>query len=154
MIFNLKDRIHPWSYRKVYFTIDPCCFENLTGVVILTVISIICFLKNMTSILIVSMIAITNGLGYPHAFFVRFRFLIFEFLEALLTFQAVSLAYLPLLLLSSYQELNQRYRSRHGCNKMIARWMQQNDATKWCNKMNARSLCVRTITNTHIGWRV
>ena len=60
-------------------------------------------------------------LGYPHAFFVRFRFLIFEFLEALLTFQAVSLAYLPLLLLSSYQELNQRYRSRHGCNKMITR---------------------------------
>ena len=65
-------------------------------------------------------------LGYLHAFFVRFRFLIFEFLEALLTFQAVSLACLPLLLLSSYQELNQRYRSRHGCNKM----MQQNDCKK------------------------
>ena len=56
-------------------------------------------------------------LGYPHAFFVRFRFLIFEFLEALLTFQAVSLAYLPLLLLSSYQELNQINRSPHNISK-------------------------------------
>ena len=45
--------------------------------------------------------------GYLHAFFARFQFLIFEFLEALLIFQAASLACSPLLLLSSYQELNQ-----------------------------------------------
>jgi len=42
--------------------------------------------------------------GYLPAFFARFRFLIFEFLEALLIFQVASLACLPLLLLSSFQE--------------------------------------------------
>lgn len=54
-------------------------------------------------------------LGSPLAFFVQSPFLIFEFLEALLIFRVVSLAYSPLLLLSSYQELNQINRSPHRC---------------------------------------